>query len=69
MSKEIDRARYGYRWGPIFWRANVTVAASMFGDGGWELRWVGIAIPFTNWGIGFLWKRKVSAPEKPAVQP
>lgn len=51
--------RYGYKWGPVFWRANVSVAARMFGEAGWELRWIGVAIPFTNWGFGFLWKTRV----------
>ena len=59
MAQDSLAPKYGRKWGPVFWRSNVSSAARFFADCGWELRWIGIAIPFTNYGIGILYKRRI----------
>lgn len=50
---------YGWSLGTLlFWRADVTKSAGFLIAAGWRLRWYGITIPGTHWGIGFLVKRK-----------
>lgn len=59
---DLSSRRYGWNWGPFYADYNMLAVVAFLADGGFELRWYGVTIPWSNnWGIGFIVRRKASA--------
>jgi hypothetical protein len=49
---------FGGSAGPIFWRYNLSRAVIFLWSAGHTLRWYGLSIPWTRYGIGIIVKRR-----------